>query len=68
MCMTCGCMLPAQDHHDERTITYKEYMAGDRTFADAAKYNKGTITQAKEFTRKTLAAIESGKLSPVKRK
>lgn len=72
-CLSCGCDLPAQGHRDERTITYKEYMAGDRDFRAAAAYNKadgkkGTIAEAKTITNKTLAAIEAGRLSPNKRK
>ncbi len=67
MCLSCGCRLPGQDHKDERTITYKEYIAGDRSFADAAKFNKGSIAEARKNTRETLAAIKAGKLSPSKR-
>lgn len=67
MCLSCGCMLPANPHGDDRTITYNDYQKGDRNYKDAAAYNGGSVTEAKEYTKKTLAAINSGKLSPTKR-
>ena len=71
MCLSCGCMLPANAHGDKKTITYKDYQTGDRNYTDAAEYNKrtggkGTAAEAQSYTKKTLAAINSGKLSPTK--
>lgn len=67
MCLSCGCRLPAQDHKDDRTITYKDYQKGERDYAEAAQYNKGSAKEAREYTQKTLAAIKAGKLSPTKK-
>lgn len=66
-CLSCGCMLPANGHGDQRTITYTDYQKGDRNFKDAAAYNDGSVDEAKRYTQKTLAAIKSGKLSPTKK-
>lgn len=60
-------MLPANAHRDARTITYDDYQHGDRDYAEASKYNKGSAAEAKQYTVKTLAAIKSGKLDKNKR-
>jgi hypothetical protein len=66
-CLSCGCRLPANPHGDKRTITYNDYQKGDRDYAEAAKYNKGSAAEAKRYTQETLGAIKKGKLSPTKR-
>lgn len=67
MCLSCGCMLPANPHGDKRTITYQDYQKGGRNYKEAAAYNKGSATEAQQYTQKTLKAIKSGKLSPSKK-
>ncbi len=67
MCLSCGCNRPAATHGDERTITYRDYQRGDRDYAEAAKYNKGSAAEAKKYTQQTLAAINKGKLSSTKK-
>lgn len=68
MCLSCGCMKPALDHGDERTITYKDYQNGERDYKEAAQYNKGSASEAREYTQKTLAAIKAGKIPATRRK
>jgi hypothetical protein len=67
MCLSCGCNLPANAHGDKRTITYQDYQKGDRDYSEAAKYNKGSAAEAQKYTKQTLAAIKSGKLSSSKK-
>lgn len=67
MCLSCGCKLPANPHGDTRTITYKDYTSGQRDYVEAAKYNKGSASEARKYTQQTLAAIKAGKLSSTKK-
>jgi hypothetical protein len=43
-------------------------MNGERDYKEAAQYNKGSASEAKAYTQKTLAAIKSGKVSSTRRK
>jgi len=66
MCLDCGCMLPANEHKDKRHITYKDYKQGDRADQSTVDVNGTSMSKVKSNIKATLAAIDSGKLSPAK--
>lgn len=72
MCLSCGCMLPAQTHKDTRNIIYRDIVRGKTTERDYVAANKtpqspGSVEKVKSNIAKAIKLIDAGKLDKDKR-
>lgn len=55
MCLTCGCMVPDDQHGDERYIVMQDMV-------DAAAADNASVEQAWKNMQETMAQVIAGKL------
>lgn len=71
-CDSCGCLLPANPHSDSRNLTHSKveqgYTTSDLVASTKTRVGPNSVARARSNIRKTVKLINSGKLSPSKRK
>ena len=55
MCLSCGCLMPDEDHDDERYIVMQDVVA-------AAEADNATIEQTWKNIVETMRQVQEGKL------